>query len=29
MGQPQHNIVKDGSFHYYYMTIKEKSIVEG
>ncbi len=29
MGQPQHNVVKDGSFHYYYMLIKEKTIIEG
>jgi len=26
VGQPQHNVVKDGSFNYYYLIVKEKNI---
>ena len=28
LGQPQHNSVKDGTFNYYYLTLKEKDIVD-
>ena len=26
VGQPQHNVVKDGSFNYYYLVVREKTI---
>ena len=26
IGQPQHNIVKDGTYHYFYMILKQQSI---
>lgn len=29
VGQPQHNVVKDGSFNYYYMTVKESTLQQG
>ena len=28
VGQPQHNAVKDGTFHYYYLNVKKKNIKE-
>jgi hypothetical protein len=29
VGQPQHNIVKDGNFNYYYLIVKESAIRDG
>jgi glyceraldehyde-3-phosphate dehydrogenase/erythrose-4-phosphate dehydrogenase len=29
IGQPQHNVVKDGTYNYYYLTVKQSSLREG